>query len=53
MTIRPPGDHVINVSANARRLIDDEGNLMGAVVAMNNVRSDRITVGSSSRPTRR
>jgi pilus assembly protein Flp/PilA len=53
MTIRPPGDHVINVSANARRLIDDEGNLMGAVVAMNNVRSDRIIVGSSSGPTRR
>lgn len=42
MAIRPPGDHVINVSANARRLIDDEGNLMGAVVAMNNVTSDRM-----------
>lgn len=42
MAIRPPGEHVINVSANARRLIDDEGNLMGAVVAMNNVTSDRM-----------
>jgi signal transduction histidine kinase len=42
MAIRPPGDHLINVSANARRLIDDEGNLMGAVVAMNNVTSDRM-----------
>jgi signal transduction histidine kinase len=42
MAIRPPGEHLINVSANARRLIDDEGNLMGAVVAMNNVTSDRI-----------
>jgi signal transduction histidine kinase len=42
MAIRPPGDHVINVSANARRLIDDKGNLMGAVIAMNNVTSDRM-----------
>lgn len=42
MAIRPPGEHVINVSANARRLLDDDGNLMGAVVAMNNVTSDRM-----------
>jgi signal transduction histidine kinase len=42
IAIRPPGEHVINVSANARQLIDDEGNLMGAVVAMNNVTSDRV-----------
>jgi signal transduction histidine kinase len=42
MAIRPPGDHLINVSANARRMLDDEGNLMGAVVAMNNVTSDRM-----------
>ena len=27
MAIRPPGDHMINVSANARRLVDDDGNL--------------------------
>jgi signal transduction histidine kinase len=42
MSIRPPGDHVINVSANARRLFDDEGSVIGAVVAMINVTSDRI-----------
>ncbi len=42
MAIRPPGDHMINVSANARRLVDDDGKLIGAVVAMSNVTSDRM-----------
>jgi light-regulated signal transduction histidine kinase (bacteriophytochrome) len=42
ISIRPPGEHPINVSANGCRLRDDEGKLMGAAVAMANVTSDRI-----------
>jgi signal transduction histidine kinase len=41
MMIRRPGAADIDLSCTARRLVDDDGHSLGAVVAMNNVTLDR------------
>ena len=41
MIIQAPRRQPVNVSANGRRLLDDDGTVLGAVVAMNDVTADR------------
>ncbi|MCO8269824.1 ATP-binding protein [Actinoplanes sp. TRM 88003] len=41
MTVRVPGRPVISLDCTGRRLLDDTGRLLGAVVAMNDVTADR------------
>jgi signal transduction histidine kinase len=41
MQIRLPGEQPLDLSCNARRLVSEDGTLLGAVVAMNNVTTDR------------
>jgi signal transduction histidine kinase len=41
MTVRAPGRPVIQLSCTGRRLVDDAGQVLGAVVAMNDVTADR------------
>ncbi|GAA0558410.1 hypothetical protein GCM10010172_46820 [Paractinoplanes ferrugineus] len=41
MMIKRPGAPPVDLSCTARRLVDDSGNPLGAVVAMNNVTADR------------
>ncbi len=41
MTLRSPGRPVLQLSCTGRRLVDDSGRVLGAVVALNDVTADR------------